>query len=148
MIPVAIERMDERLDAVAASLIAALPARVVKRSRVRHYTEHEEADIEKGVVMLISSGEKDYKRGRGMIAKEGTHSMLLIGHVKSDEDSEPQASEVAELMLIEEIKAFARIPIPGLSLTLAQVHHSQQLEHPYGWVVAYLDAGPPNQNTH
>lgn len=148
MIPAAIERMDERMDAIETSLIVALPTRVVKRSFFRHFSEHEEADIEKGVVMLISSGEKDYKRGRGMIAKEGTHTFLLIGHVKVDVDSEPQAAEAAELDLIEELKAFARLPLPGISLYLQQVQHSRQLEHPYGWVVAYLEAGPPNQNTH
>lgn len=148
MIPVAIERMDDRMDAIHTALVAALPLRVVKRSFFRHYTEHEEAELDAGVVMIISSGEGDYKRGRGMIAREGTHSFLLIGHLKVDDDSEPQTTEAAELDLIEELKAFARLPMPGMSLYLAQVQHSRQLEHPYGWVVAYLEASAPSQNTH
>lgn len=144
----AIERMDDRMDAIHAALVAALPTRVVKRSFFKHFSEHEEAELAAGVVMLISAGEGDYARGRGMIAREGVHKFLLIGHVKSDDDSEPKATEAAELDLIEEIKAFVRVPVPGMSLYLAQAQHSRQLEHPYGWVVANLDAGPPSQNTH
>jgi hypothetical protein len=123
---------------------------VVKRSYFRHYTEHEETDLEKGVVMLVSDGEGDYKptRAASAAAKEGVHSFLVIGHLKADDDAEPQATEAAELDLIEEIKAFARIPIPGLSLRLTRTQHSRQMEHPYGWVVAFLEARPPVENTH
>lgn len=148
MIANAIERMDDRMDAIHAALVAALPGRVVKRSFFKHFSEHEEAELAAGVVMLISAGEGEYARGRGMVAREGVHKFQLIGHVKSDDDSEPQATEAAELDLIEEIKAFMRVPVPGMSLYLAQVQHSRQLEHPYGWVVALLEAGAPNQNTH
>lgn len=148
MISVPIERMDDRMDAIHAALVAALPTRVVKRSYFRHFSEHEEAELAAGVVMLISAGEGEYARGRGMIAREGTHKFLLIGHLKADDDSAPRDIEEAELDLIEEIKAFVRVPAPGLSLYLAQAQHSRQLEHPYGWVVAYLEAGAPSQNTH
>lgn len=150
MIVPVIERMDDRMDAIFAALVAALPARVCKRSYFRHYTEHPEAEIVKGVAMLISNGEGDYKAARAASAgaKEGVHTFLVIGHLKADEDSEPQAIEAAELDLIEEIKDFTRIEIPGLSLRLTRTQHSRQVEHPYGWVVAFLEAGPPIQNTH
>jgi hypothetical protein len=147
--PPVIERMDARMDAVEAALRAALPTRAVKRSFQRHYTDHRREDLRRGVVVLVSAGEGDYRGGLGGAAREGTQRMLLIGHLQVDEHAEPVATERAETALIEEIKAFVQAsPVAGLELQLDSVQHSRQQEHPYGWVVAYLDAGPPAQTTY
>lgn len=146
MIGAKIERMDERMDAVADALKAALATRVVKRSFFRHFTDHTADELASGVVMLISAGERDYNDGFGMEAREGTHRFILVGHLKVAEGSTPQQVEAAEIDLIEEIKTFVRTGVAGMRLLLDQVQHSRQLEAPYGWVVAYVDAGPPGQN--
>lgn len=143
----AIERMDDRLDAIAAALTTALSTRVIKRSLV-HYTDHADADLAAGVVTLLSAGEGGYSNGLGMTAKEGTHKLLLIGHLQLAESADGEAIEAAEIDLIEEIKAFVRSGVTGTSLRLENVIHSRQLERPYGWIVAYIDAGPPRRNTY
>lgn len=143
-----ISRMDDRMDAVGTALTAALPARVVKRSLLQHFDAHGRGEIEQGVVMLVSAGEKDYRREPGMVAKEGTHGMVLVGHLKVDENDTPQAVEAAELDLIEEIKTFVRAGVTGMTLFLDRVEHSRQLDFPYGWIVAYLSAGPSNSNVY
>lgn len=136
-----IERMDDRLAAIAAALTTALSTRTVKRG-LYHYSDHSPADLTKGVVMLVSAGEGDYSKALGMAAKEGTHRIMLVGHLKVLESDTRQAIEAAELDLIEEIKAFVRSGVAGTTLTLDRAEQSRQLEHPYGWVLAFIDAGP------
>ncbi|HHJ11893.1 MAG TPA: hypothetical protein ENK00_01830 [Chromatiales bacterium] len=143
----AIERMDDRLDALEASLVAALPTRIVSRD-LKHYTDQSDADLTKGVVTLVSAGEKDYSKALGMTARDGIHQVLLIGHLRVAENQGGQAIEAAELDLIEEIKGWVRAGVDGMSLRLDNVQHSRQLDNPYGWIVAYVDAGPPRQTTY
>ena len=143
----AIERMDDRLDAVEASLASALSTRVISRA-LKHYTDQTDDDLTAGVVTIVSAGEGDYNKGLGMVAREGTQRILLIGHLSVAETTGGKDIEAAELDLIEEIKAWVRQPITGMSLRLDNVQHSRQLEHPYGWLVAYIDIGPPRATTH
>jgi len=138
----AIERMDERLDALAQALIPALPTHTIKRSLL-DYRQHEEAELLSGVVTIVSAGERNYSNALGMAAREGTQRVLLVGHLQVAQASAPADIEAAELDLIEEIKACVRSGINGMSVRLDSVEHSRQLEHPYGWVVAHLDLGPP-----
>lgn len=145
----AIQRMDERMNAIAAAATTHFTTRVVKRSLFQHFDQHLPGELEKGVVMLISAGEGDYKRDFGMVAKDGTHRLLMIGHMIVGEDTEPVAVEQAEMVLIEEIKAFCvSTQIQGLSLNIVESEHSRQTAHPYGWVVVQLEAGPPFQTTY
>lgn len=138
-----IERMDDRMDAIAQSLSGALSTRIIKRSLLP-YTDHSAQEIAAGVVTVISAGEGNYNKGLGLVARDGHQSVLLIGHLKLAEGEPGQAIEAAELDLIEEIKAWVRAPgIEGLSLRLDHVQHSRQLDNPFGWIVAALEAGPP-----
>jgi len=141
-----IDRMDDRLDAVEQALVAALPTRVVRRSWLREFDAYSEADLLRGVVCLISAGEREYQTGPGRNARGGVHRMLLIAYLKVEEQETPQAIERAELDLAEEIKAAVRAGAPGVGLSLVSIEHSRQLEHPYGWVVVHLDAGPQKSN--
>jgi len=140
----AIERMDDRLDAIEASLILALPTRVISRD-LKHYSEQTDADLTAGVVTLVSAGEKNYSKALGMEARDGTHSVLLIGHLRVAENQSGKSIEAAELDLAEELKSWVRAGVTGMSLRLDSVQHSRQLDNPYGWIVAYVDAGPTRQ---
>ncbi len=142
-----IERMDDRLDAVEAAMLAdtALKLRVIKRSYLRHYSSHTEDEIKKGVLTLMSAGEGDYSQKLGMVARDGTHRMLIICHLKvSEPDSkkQPRAVEDMELDIIEEVKTFVRNTVNGMDLVIDSVQHSRQQEAPIGWFVMYLDAKP------
>lgn len=142
-----IERIDDRAAAIFASLQAALPARVVKRS-LMHFQDHAAADIAAGVVMLASDGESDYSKNPGMTAKDPKHSLLLVGHLKVAETSERVAIELAEMALIEDVKTWLRAGVPGMSFELELSQHSRQLEHPYGWVVMKINAVRPKTNVY
>lgn len=137
-----------RMDNIETAATAFFTTRVIKRSLLQHYDSHAAGELEKGVIMIISRGESDYKNGLGMTAKEGTQTILFIGHIKVAENSEPVEIEKAEGILIEEIKSFLKLGVPGMSLKPERIDQSQQLAHPYGWVVAKLRAEPPQQGTH
>ena len=137
-----IERMDDRMAAVLTAMqeYPGLVARVIKRS-LTHYKNQSEYDLKKGILTLVSAGEGDYNQGLGMIARDGTHRMLIIGQLKAD-DNNPESAEDMELDMIEEVKSFVRSGIDGMDLMMDNVKHSRQQEAPYGWFVIYMDAGP------
>ena len=150
--PTTIDRMDDRMDAVEAALTNTMPNRIIKRALVRAYDDHDEGQIEKGVIMLLSGGEDNYKQGPGMVAKEGTHRMILICHVKAEHNDNMEAMsravEKTETTLAEEIKNFVRTGITGVKMELERLELSRQVDAPFGFVVAYIDAGAPRQTTH
>ncbi len=137
-----------RMDDIETAAKAFFVNRVVKRSLLKHYSDHAAGEIEKGVIAIISRGESEYKNGLGMTAKEGTQSILFVCHIKVDENAEPVEVEKAEGAVIEEIKSFLKQGVPGMSLKPERIDQSQQLAAPYGWVVAKLRAEPPQQGTY
>ncbi len=147
MINQAIKRLDDRDDAFVAALTSALGARVIKEEH-KHYTDWSDADIAAGVVMVLGGGEGKYKSGPGMAAQDGTQEFILIGHLKVDENNTQKDLKHAEYDLMEEIKSFVKTGVTGTGLYLERLEQSRQLEHPYGWVVAYINAGPPNETTY
>jgi len=140
-----IERIDDRAAAIVASLTAALPARIIKRSLLP-FDQHAPGELDAGVVMVVSDGESQYSQNLGMTAKSGKHAILLICHLQVAETTEPLAIELAEMALLEEIKAWLRTGVPGMSFDIDVAQHSRQLEHPYGWVVVKINAIPPKTN--
>lgn len=142
-----VERIDDRMALIAASLTAALPTREVKRNLL-HFDQHAPGELESGVVMLVSDGESNYSRNLGMTAKEPSHSLLVICHLKVAEDSPKLAIELAEMALLEEIKTWLRAGVEGMSFDIDSAQHSRQLEHPYGWVVIKIAAVPPKTNVY
>ena len=144
----ALDRLDDRLNAIEAALTTALPTRVIKRAYYRHVQDQAPADLDAGVVMLVSSGESGYRKGVGLVAREGTQDVLLVCHLRVAETASPQDIEAAEIVLIEEIKSFVRAGVAGMTLLLDRVQHSRQQAHPYGWVVATLQAAPPGSNVY
>lgn len=144
--PRPIERIDERHQALFESLQSGLPGRRVLDYWLRHYSDHAPQDLADGVVQLISGGEGRYQGGRGHVARRGTQVLILVGYLKVDERDLPRVLGEAEMALAEEIKAWAQTPVPGVGIELVEIITSRQIEHPYGWVVATLEAGPPVSN--
>jgi hypothetical protein len=96
--------------------------------------------------MIVTAGERDFKNQKGMIAKEGTQRMLLVGHLRVAETASPEDVQTAEFALIKEVKAALNTGVVGIGYSLVSVEQSRQLDFPYGWVVADLDAGPPRES--
>ena len=144
-----IQRMDERADAVFTALQAdaALSQRVLKRSLRRHITDHETADLKKGVVMLVCKGEGGYAAGTpNYIAMDGAQDFFIVGHLIDDDDQGPEVIEQMEMDLAEEIKAFMRTIVNGMTFNLLRIAISAQADYPYGMVLAEFQALPPDDN--
>ncbi len=142
-----IKDTQARLDAVETLLTAQMPTRFIKRSLL-HYTEQDNAELTAGILTIVKASEDNYKNQRGMVTKEATTQMLLIGHLHVAETTTSQAIETAELAFEKELKAAIETGITGLSFTLERIESSRQLEHPYGWFVAFVNIGPPRTSTH
>jgi hypothetical protein len=147
MIQKNIDHIGVRLAAFEDALITALPTRHIKRAELIPFHEHKAQEIRDGVVTIISSGESNYNNSQGMVAREGTLRLILVGHLKLDENATGLEIETAEIALIEEIKAFVRAGVPGMSLSLDSSQQSRQLDKPYGWTLQYLDVGPLKPTT-
>lgn len=145
--PVKLETFPTRRLALLSALKEALPARHVKGAWYRAFDDHTPQELADGVLMVISAVESGYRQGTpGRVARDGTQLFVLVGYLKADEDDPHEALQDAEDTLAEDLKSFARTPIPGMSLWLDRVETSRQLEHPYGWVLAFIEAGPPDSN--
>lgn len=140
-----IENMGARLTAVTDLFTEQLTTRHIKRA-LKFFADQDSAEILAGILMIVSAGEADYKNQRGMVGKEGTGKILLVGHIRVAESDNSQDIEDVEIAFIEEIKAALRVDVPGLSFSLESVEHSRQLEHPYGWFVATIKVGPPRNS--
>jgi len=147
MITPAIGRMDDRMDAIFLAMEDSqdLSGYVLQRSRMQHHSQHETADLKKGVLMLVSNGEGQYSKNPGMIAKNGLHEFILIGHLKVDDQAKPAEVEAAELDMAENVKSFIRSGVKGMELYLDDIQNSWQQEFPYGWIIVRLTAGSPGQ---
>lgn len=145
--PQSLDRLDLKTAAILASLAQRLPARVVSPDWHKSYDAYSVDELARGVLQVVSLGEGDYLSGPGTVAREGVQRLAVIGYLKLDDTEHPSALQTAEFTLIEEIKAWARAGVTGIGLRLESVDQSRQLEHPYGWVVAIIQAGPPDSTT-
>lgn len=141
--PPVIDRIDDRHAAVVAHFRAHLPERHVKQSWIKTYTDHLPQELADGVVQIVSGDESKYVRGRGMVGKRGTQEVILICYLRLEESDLPEVLAAAEQALAEDIKAVARLPLRGVGLDVVEVQMSRQIEHPYGWVLVFIEAGPP-----
>jgi len=148
MIPTAIDDINARYDAVLAALKTHATTRVVKESFYRDIGVHTRADLIQGVVMVILDNEGDYTNNFALQAKQGATQFRVVYHLHAgDNNPEPKVTRQKEGEAAEEVKAFVRAGVTGLSLALIDVQFSRQLDHPYGWIVATVRAGPPESNT-
>lgn len=137
-----VDDIATRYQKIFDSLSAAQPGRVVIKS-LKNIGAHSEADLEKGVLMCVSSQESGFNNGLGMVAREGAHQLFIVGHIKVPENTEAEATQAAEFQLMREIKNWLRTGIAGMSLQVESIEQSRQESHPYGWVAAKVIATPP-----
>lgn len=126
------------LDLVEQSLATAMPQRHVQRGLVDPLA----ADREKllnGLVCVVSQGGGQFANTYGREGQLGTMKVALLGFLLVEEDTEPADIERAELDLLRDLLAWTVAPT-GLAQALPQDwRQSEQLEHPYGWLMLGLD---------
>lgn len=131
--------LADRMSAIATGLAAACPARVV----TRHYADfakRKPADLDKGILTLVSLGEDGYQNLRGRAAQDGRHNMILLAQIKLAEKSTGDQVEAAEFALVEEVKAFLRELPAGLAcLEMTGFRQSGQQDAPFGWASMDLE---------
>ena len=132
--------MEAQMEALRASLAAALPGRVVSRS-MKPATVYADEDLRAGVVSLARLGEKDFANYRGREADLGTVEAVLVGRVAVGMDADEVELERAELVLAGEILEWLQGPMPaGVGQCLATgFRQSGQIEYPAGWVLFKLE---------
>lgn len=128
--------LSVRMELLKTSLQAFLPARVITRD-LGDFAMREASQLQQGVFTLVSKGEGDYANFIGRMAAYSTRGIAIIGQIQIAEGTAASAIEDAEGSMIDDIKQFARSALPaGLgSFAMLSVTQSQQLEHPYGWVL-------------
>lgn len=129
---------DAVMEAVKTSLAAALPARVVRRGLVDP-AQADRADLLAGLVCVVARGGGRFANYMGREGQLGTLQVGLVGFLLVEEDTEPQAIEAAELALLDDLLLWTRYP-NGVGSALPQEwRQSEQLEHPYGWLLLGLE---------
>lgn len=133
---------DDALDALEASLTAALPQRHVQRGMVDPAAVPREQLLD-GVVCLVCGGGGDFANYLGREGELGRLRVSLVGFVVVAENSPAVDVERAELALLGEWLAWTQYPNqPGMSVLPQEFRTSEQMEHPYGWVTLALDVRP------
>ena len=131
---------NDVLDAIKASLTAALPLRHVQRSLVDP-ANVSAAKLTAGVICLVSEGGGSFANYRGREGDLGTLKARLVCFVQVPEKSEAADIERAELALLGDLLGWVNsAAVPGLDVMYpGDWAQSKQLEHPYGWLVLALE---------
>lgn len=132
--------LEDRMEAIRASLAAMYPARVVTR-KWQPITMLPAATLAAGQYTFASRGESGYANTNGREAMDGQQAMLLICRFVLPESSDGLAVEQLEFAMVEEVKAWLRTLSPGPLCCLVATGFTQsgQLEAPYGWVIFELE---------
>ena len=127
------------MDAMQSAIAAELPARIVQRGLIDP-AQAATADLEKGVVCLVSRGGGQFANYLGREGELGRLQVAAVGFLKVAEDSAPQAIEAAELALLQELLDWTgHTNVQGLTALPQEFRQSEQLEHPYGWLMLGLE---------
>lgn len=126
---------DAALEAMKDALQASLPARVVTRELIDP-ANAPEADLEKGVICLVSSGGGGFANYLGREGDLGELKVSLVAFVLVDEQASPLEVERAELAVLGDVLGWINSPaVAPMDVVLpGDWAQSQQLEHPHGWV--------------
>jgi hypothetical protein len=127
------------LDAIVASLGAALPKRHVQRSLIDPANVPARTLMD-GVICLVSEGGGNFANYRGREGDLGEMNVRLVGFVQVAENSDVADVEIAELALLGDLLTWvSQTAVPGLDVMYpGDWTQSKQLEHPYGWLVLAL----------
>jgi hypothetical protein len=131
------------MDAIKASLAAAMPTRLVQRSLVDPANVKRE-QLLAGLVCVVSERGGKFATYLGRTGELGQMKVNLVGFVQVAENSEPADIERAELALLSDLLAWIHsAAISGLDTVMpGDWVQSKQLEHPYGWLVLELVVRP------
>lgn len=127
------------LDAIKASLEAAMPARYVQRNLAIPANEPPEKLLA-GLVCVVSERGGQFANYRGREGDLGTMNVALVGFVQVAEGTESADIERAELTLLGDLLTWLNTTgVPGVDVIYpGDWTQSKQLEHPYGWLVLEL----------
>lgn len=127
------------MDAIKASLAAAMPARVVQRN-LADWTNAKQEDLVAGLVCVVAGGGGGFANYRGREGDLGHMDVYLAGFVKVADGAPSADVERAELTLLGDLLTWVNTTaVPGLDVvTPGDWKQSRQLEHPYGWLVLDL----------
>lgn len=131
---------DAVLDALVASLAAALTLRHVQRSLIDPANETPER-LQAGVLCLVNEGGGGFANYRGREGDLGHMNVRLVGFVQVAEGTEPADVERAELAVLGDVLTWlSTTAVPGLDVVYpGDWTQSKQLEHPYGWLALALE---------
>lgn len=127
------------MDALEASLAAALPTRHVRRGLVDP-ANVDRAELLAGTVCLVGEGGGNFANYLGREGQLGKLRASLVGFVLVEEGTEAVAVERAELALLQELLGWTAYPNTpaGMTALPQEFRLSGQLEHPYGWLTLAL----------
>lgn len=132
--------LEERMEAIRASLEAAAPARLVTR-RFLTLPNVPAADLERGQYTICSRGVTDFKNYNGREAMDGIHRMVLSCRIQLPESADALEVERAEFAMVGDVRAWLQSLSPGPLCCLVPTGFTQsgQLDAPYGWVLFELE---------
>lgn len=141
-----IDDLDQRMAALGAALVAAMPDRHVFVDTLQPFTDYSDAQLTTGVVQLVQDREQDYHNGIGMEGRLGTLRTLVYARLRVADNAERATLAAAERELAAAVKTWCRTGVTGLRLRLESIQFSRGLDFPYGWLAAYVAAGPQRDN--
>lgn len=126
------------MELILNSLQAHLPLRHVQRGLVDPAVAPRE-QLLAGLICVVAQGGGQFANYLGREGDLGRMKVALLCFVVVEEDTEPVAVEEAEFALLNDLLDWTRYP-NGLGEALPQEwRQSEQLEHPYGWLMLGLD---------
>lgn len=131
---------ETTLDALASSLQAALPQRLVRRSLPRDPAGMKAALLLAGVVCVVASGGGSFANWSGREGELGQMAVKLACFVKVEDKAPEVEVEQAELALLADLLGWCQLvkADPLGDVVPLSWQQSSQLEHPYGWLVLEL----------
>lgn len=133
------------LEQLKDSLAAKLTTRHVQRVLPHDPMGLPREQLLAGVLCVVSEGGGEFANYYGREGDLGVGKVALVGFLQVAEDTEPDAIEIAELALLNELLNWCQdpgaVPPPSQALPMDWAQ-SRQLEHPYGWVLLHLDLRP------
>lgn len=138
---------DARMVALVAALAAVNVDRIVGRNFQRR-SDHNDADLEKGVFTVMSRSASGLHRAMGVASEASRQKVLIVGQIRvpnsGGAEGNGEAVEAAEFAMMADLEALMDSQLAEIisGLEWLGVTQSGQLEAPYGWIAAEFEIGP------
>ena len=131
------------MDAISASLAAAMPTRFVSRNLVDPANAKRD-ELLAGLLSVVSERGGSFATYRGREAQLGQIKVSVVGYLAVAESTGHADIERAELALLNDLLTWlSTTAVAGLdTVKPGDWVQSKQLEHPYGWLVLELIVKP------